>query len=80
MSQPGQFNPKGEDWIARKLADIDRQMRELAAANPFAAMGIRPRSGGIDVAGFINSLRADGTIGVSMGAVELERTTPQIPA
>jgi hypothetical protein len=66
MVNPGGFNPKGEDWIARKFAEHDRMFRELAAANPFSPMGIRPKSGGIDVAGFINSLRPDGTVGVSM--------------
>ncbi|KRE79916.1 hypothetical protein ASG71_07725 [Arthrobacter sp. Soil763] len=29
-------------------------------------MGITPRKGGIDVQGFVNSLREDGTVGVSM--------------
>lgn len=69
-SQPGlpgsQF--PSDDWIPRKFADIERAMRELAAANPFAPMGIHPKPGGIDVAGFVNSLRADSTVGVTMDA------------
>ncbi|MDV8148541.1 tail fiber domain-containing protein [Arthrobacter sp. B10-11] len=57
---------KGEDWIGRELADIKRQMQQDRAANPFGPMGILPRKGGIDVQGFVNSLRLDGTKGVAM--------------
>jgi hypothetical protein len=66
MVNPGGFNPSGEDWIPRKFAELERDLRELKAANPFGPMGIRPKAGGIDVNGFINSLRPDGTVGVSM--------------
>jgi hypothetical protein len=66
MPQPGKFNPRGEDWFVRKFADFERDLRELRAANPFGLTGINPQDGGIDVNGFINSLRADGTVGVSM--------------
>jgi hypothetical protein len=67
MVNPGSFKPgAGEDWIARKFATLDRELRELKAANPYAPMGIRPKPGGIDVDGFINWLRVDGTKGVSM--------------
>ena len=52
MPQPGQFQPRGEDWIPRKLTDIERQIRELAAANPFGPMGIKPQSGGMVVEGY----------------------------
>jgi hypothetical protein len=66
MGQPGQFGIKGEDWIVRELADIRRQMQQDRAANPFGPMGIIPKPGGIDVQGFVNSLRLDGTKGVAM--------------
>jgi hypothetical protein len=66
MANPGAFNPKGEDWIARKFADLDRELRELKAAKIFGLTGIKAKDGGIDVDGYINSLRADGTKGVSM--------------
>ena len=52
MVNPGGFNPKGEDWIARKFAEHDRMFRELAAANPFSPMGISPRPGGMVVEGY----------------------------
>ncbi len=51
MGQPGGFNPRGEDWIAREFADLKREIRELKAANPFAAMGITPVPDGIIVDG-----------------------------
>lgn len=64
--QPGTFQPRGEDWIGRELQALRGDLQRLAAANPFAAMGISPKPGGIDVNGFVNSLRPDGTVGVSM--------------
>ncbi|MHA7298217.1 tail fiber domain-containing protein [Pseudarthrobacter sp. MDT3-1] len=67
MAQPGQFRPPNdENWIGREIADIKRQMQQDRAANHFAPMGILPRQGGIDVQGFVNSLRANGTKGVAM--------------
>ena len=64
--QPGTFQPRGEDWMVRELQSLRGDLQRLAAANPFASMGIAPKPGGIDVNGFVNSLRADGTVGVSM--------------
>ncbi|WP_024366179.1 tail fiber domain-containing protein [Arthrobacter sp. TB 26] len=67
MANPGAFrNPNDEAWIGRKFAEMERELRELKAANPFGPMRIKPKMGGIDVDGFINSLRPDGTVGVSM--------------
>jgi hypothetical protein len=68
MPQPGTFANalKGEGWFVRRLQDLEREVRELKAANPFGPMGIIPKQGGIDVRGFVNSLRPDGTTGVSM--------------
>jgi hypothetical protein len=66
MAQPGMFGTRGEDWISREFTDIRRDIQQLRAANPLGTSGIRPQMGGIAVEGYINSLRADGTIGVSM--------------
>lgn len=66
MPQPGKYNSRNEDWIPRELADIRRELQQLRAANPFGLTRITPKDGGIDVNGFINSLRPDGTTGVSM--------------
>lgn len=65
MSQPGQFNPGGYDFV-RELQNLKAEVARQAAANPFATMGIAPKEGGIDVDGFINSLRANGTVSLSM--------------
>lgn len=64
--QPGQFNPRNEDYLIRELQKLRADLDRLAAANPFSAMGITPKTGGIDVNGFINSLRADGSVSLSM--------------
>lgn len=52
--QPGQFNPKGEDWIGRELAELRKELRELKAANVFGLTGIVPKDGGTDLDGFVN--------------------------
>lgn len=49
--QPGQFNPKGEDWIGREFAELRKEIRELRAANPYAPMGMEPVSGGVTIRG-----------------------------
>lgn len=52
MPQPGQFNPAGEDAVIRRIQDLERQVKELSAANPFKAMGIRPMPDGLIVDGY----------------------------
>lgn len=64
--QPGQFQPRGEDWLVRKIQELEAEVKRQAAANPFSTMGIAPKEGGIDVAGYINSLRADGSVSLAM--------------
>jgi hypothetical protein len=68
MAQPGSFANavRGEDWLVRKVQELERTVQQLGAANPFSTMGISPKPGGIDVNGFVNSLRTDGTKGVAM--------------
>lgn len=66
--QPGAVgsNFPGEDALVRKVKDLERSIQQFAAANPLSTAGIRAKPGGIDVTGFINSLRLDGTVGVAM--------------
>lgn len=54
MAQPGQLGAQfgGDDAIIRRIQDLERQVRELAAANPFAAMGIDPKPDGLIVQGY----------------------------
>ena len=72
MPQPGQFDPKGEDWIARKLADLEKQLRELRAANPFGLTGITPQDGGTDFEGYVTingAAKITGTLDLPAGII-----------
>jgi hypothetical protein len=59
--QPGMFNPRSDDWIGREIADLKRQVRELAAANVFGTTGLRPRDGGTEFDGYV-TINGDATI------------------
>lgn len=61
MPQPGMFNPSGEDAVIRRIQDLERQVKELSAANVFGLTGIRPKDGGTDFEGYVN-INGDGTI------------------
>lgn len=50
--QPGKFNPSGEDAWVRRVQNLERKVQELAAANPFGAMGIKPMPDGLIVEGY----------------------------
>ena len=52
MAQPGQFAPRGEDWVPRELAALRKELNELRAANPFASMGLKPMPDGLIVEGY----------------------------
>lgn len=72
MPQPGQFNPRGDDWIGREITDLKRQIRELSAANPFGPMGIKPQQGGMVVEGYqtVNGpLTITGSLDLPAGSV-----------
>lgn len=58
--QPGMLGSgvSNDGDIMRMLADMDRRIKELAAANPLATMGITPQMGGIVFGG---NLEIDGT-------------------
>ena len=68
MGQPGipGSSVQGDDWLVRRVQQLERDLQRLAAANPFATMGISPKDGGIDVVGFLHSLRTDKTLSLSM--------------
>ncbi len=52
MPQPGFPNPRGEDYLIRRIQDLERFVRELAAANPFGLSGLRLQNGGMVVEGY----------------------------
>lgn len=72
MAQPGKFSPPGDEgWMVRKLQDLEGEQKRQAAANPFAAMGIRPMPDGLIVEGYetVNGpLDVNGTMDVSGNA------------
>lgn len=47
---PGSQFP-GEDYLVRRIQDLERAVQQLAAANPFAPMGITPTPNGFTVTG-----------------------------
>jgi hypothetical protein len=61
MGQPGSFQPRGEDWIVRKIQELERRQNEQAAANVFGRTGITPKDGGTDLDGFVN-INGEGVI------------------
>lgn len=53
MGNPGQFAvPPGDDYLIRKIQELEQTVQQLAAANPFAAMGIKPMPDGLIVEGY----------------------------
>ena len=53
--QPGlpgsQFQGQSEDYLVRRLQDLEKAVQQLAAANVFAPMGVTPTPGGFTVTG-----------------------------
>jgi len=51
--QPGLAGSQfpGEDYIVRRIQDLEKTVQQLAAANPFAPMGIAPTADGFTVTG-----------------------------
>lgn len=43
---------KGEDYLIRRLQDLERTVQQNAAANPWAPMGVKPQMGGMVVEGY----------------------------
>lgn len=62
---PGSQFP-GEDYLPRKVADLERMVQQISAANILASAGINAAAGGILVNGFMEFRRADGTLGVKV--------------
>lgn len=52
MGNPGQFSPRNDSDVIRRIENIERAFKELSAANPFATMGIRPMPDGLIVEGY----------------------------
>jgi hypothetical protein len=52
MPQPGKYAPRGEDWLVRKVQELEQKLQQVSAANPFGVMGIKPQAGGMVVEGY----------------------------
>ena len=71
--QPGQFNPKGEDWIGRRFAELEKEIRELKAANVFGTTGITPQDGGTDFDGYVRvngEMFINGPLNLQPGSIQ----------
>ena len=55
-----------EDALIRRIQDLERGMRELAAANPFAPMGMTPGANGVTFGG---SVTISGNLSVPNGSI-----------
>lgn len=62
MTQPGQTQARGEDWLVRKVADLEQKVQQIAGANVFGTTGITPQNGGTNFEGFVN---VDGPMSVT---------------
>jgi hypothetical protein len=79
MAQPGTFQPRGEDFLIRKLQELEARVARNEAANVFGLTGIKPKDGGTDLDGFVNingplDVNGDSTINGAMsitGALNL---------
>ncbi|AYN57880.1 tail protein [Arthrobacter phage Faja] len=68
MAQPGlpgsQF--PSDDWMQRKIKDLERQVQQFTAANVLATAGIGMIPNGVLVNGMMQFKREDGTVGVQV--------------
>lgn len=62
---PGSQFPS-DDALIRRIQDLERDMRELRAANPFAPMGMKPVAGGVNITG---DLAVTGTLSLPAGII-----------
>jgi hypothetical protein len=65
---PGSQFP-GEDFVVRKIRDLERDIQQLAAANPFGPMGMSPTAGGVNITG---NLAVTGTLSLPAGIIDNE--------
>lgn len=68
MGQPGMPGSQfaGEDYLPRKVRDLERQQQQFSAANILATAGISAAQGGVLVNGFMEYRREDQTLGVKV--------------
>ena len=62
---PGSQFP-GEDALVRRIQELERSVQQLAAANPFTPMGMKPTPNGVEFAG---SMKILGTLDLPAGII-----------
>jgi hypothetical protein len=63
---------RGEDWLVRRLQDLERKVQELSAANPFGLTGINPEDGGTSFDGYVTingPAKITGTLDLPAGII-----------
>lgn len=82
MVNPGAFrNPNDEAWIPRKFQELDRELRELRAANVFGLTGITPKQGGTEFDGYVNvngPMKVAGTLDLPAGIIGNDALTSPV--
>lgn len=71
MAQPGLAGSQfpSDDWLQRKVKDLERQLQQFTAANVLATAGIGVIPNGVLVNGMMQFKREDGTVGVQVDPV-----------
>lgn len=72
MPQPGMPSARGDDWLVRKVQDMERELRELRAANVFGLTGITPEDGGTSFDGYVHingPAKITGTLDLPAGII-----------
>lgn len=72
MPQPGMPSARGDDWLVRRLQDLEREVREWKAANVFGLTGIKPEDGGTSFDGYVHingPAKITGTLDLPAGII-----------
>ena len=82
MSQPGSFGSivPDPDWVVRKIQELENKIKELAAADLFAPMGIHPLPGATQFDGNVTSNGQLTANGLTVNGAAVIAGTLSLPA
>lgn len=83
MAQPGMTSARGEDWLVRKVQDLERAVQQLAGANVFGLTGITPEDGGTSFDGYVHvngPMTVTGTLTLPAGVIGNDALSSPIAA
>lgn len=72
MGQPGQPSFRDEDWLVRKVQELEQKFQQLGGANVFGLTGITPQDGGTEFDGYVNvngPMSITGTLNLPAGII-----------